>query len=237
MNNNDPFATTHWGLVVAARDAASGIAREAFGELFRTYAKPLNQYVLRRGYSREDADDLVQEFFSTFLEKEYLQSVSAEKGKFRAFLLAALKHFLSDEHDKRKARKRGGQFQFVSLSAPGLAEAAGVSPGDDPERAFHRAWALAVLETALRRVECQYGQEGKAMMFGLLKPRLAGDGSQSFEQLGVALGMQAGAVRTAAFRLRRRYKTALMGVIAETVGNTESVEEELAFLRRALGQA
>lgn len=233
----DPFSTTQWSVVVAARDASSAVARRALGELARTYWRPLYDYVRRRSYSPQDAEDMVQSFFLRFIEKNYLESVSAEKGRFRAFLLAALKHFLADEYDKKQAKKRGGAFRFFSMNTVDV-ESVSANYADaatDPEAAFHRAWAIAVLDETLVRLERQYREEGKGDLFTRLTPRLSGDESQPYDEIANALNMEAGAVRIAAHRLRRRYRTTLKGVIGETLNSGENIEDELRFLFTALG--
>src|SRR5690242_10100339 len=109
------FATTRWSAVLAARGGGSPEAKAALDWLCRAYWYPLYAYVRRCGYQPEEAQDLTQAFFERFIEKDYLHQVAREKGRFRSFLLAALKHFLSDQQDKARAQKRGGRVEFVSL--------------------------------------------------------------------------------------------------------------------------
>ena len=102
------FATTHWSIVVAAGDAHREEASDALSELCETYWHPLYAYVRRRGYSAPDAQDLTQGFFARLLEKQAIQVADPERGKFRSFLLASIDHFLANERDRARAKKRGG---------------------------------------------------------------------------------------------------------------------------------
>ena len=111
----DIFATTHWTVVLAAGQRHTPQSDHALEELCQTYWFPLYAFVRRRGYAKEDAEDLTQAFFAKFLEKNYLTGLSAEHGRFRAFLLASLKHFLANEHDRTQAQKRGGGAAHLSL--------------------------------------------------------------------------------------------------------------------------
>src|ERR1700710_2716767 len=112
---HDIFATTRWTVVLAAGGSSTPLADHALEELCGTYWFPLYAYVRRRGSSKEDAEDLTQKFFARFLEKNYLDGLDAGRGRFRAFLLAALKHFLANEWDKTQRQKRGGAITHLSL--------------------------------------------------------------------------------------------------------------------------
>ena len=137
------FDTTHWSVVVAAGHDSSPGAQEALEKLCHTYWYPLYAYVRREGYSADDAQDLTQGFFARFLEKDYLAQVDREKGKFRSFLLAALRHFLSDERDRARAVKRGGGQILLSRDAEEAEDRYQREPADElsPERIFERRWA------------------------------------------------------------------------------------------------
>src|SRR5689334_16551695 len=139
----DVFATTHWTVVLAAGKRHTPQADHALEELCRTYWFPLYAYVRRRGHSKEDAEDLTQEFFARFLAKNYLAGLSAERGRFRAFLLASLKHFLMNEWDKSQRLKRGGGAVPLSLdwqtADTQFQIAASAEAG--PDTAFDREWA------------------------------------------------------------------------------------------------
>ena len=151
------FATTHWSVVLAAGQMDTPQAGQALEKLCQTYWYPLYAFARRQGHAPQDAQDLTQAFFERFLEKNYLKGVARERGRFRSFLLAALRHFLADQRDRTQAAKRGGRVSFVPLlddeadpearyqGEPTRAEAA--------ERSFDRAWAQTVMRNALRQLE------------------------------------------------------------------------------------
>ncbi|HXF10113.1 MAG TPA: sigma factor, partial [Desulfuromonadaceae bacterium] len=146
------FATTHWSVVLMARDKGLPGSAVALEELCRVYWYPLYAYVRRSGHSREDAEDLVQAFFARLLDKNYLEAVVPERGRFRNFMLVALKRFLANEWDRKRAQKRGGGIKAVSLDVA-LAESkleADLVAGDlSPERIYERRWALTLLEQTM----------------------------------------------------------------------------------------
>lgn len=227
----DPFQTTQWSLVTTARDRSSLAAREAFDGLAQQYWHPLYTYVLRRGHSPEESEDLVQSFFVRFIEQDYLQTVSAEKGRFRAFLLACLKHFLADEYDKQQAQKRGGGMLALSIHAGDVAEYAAAGSAD---AAYNRAWAIAVLDESITRVESEYNGQQKAALFKRLRPRLEGVEELPYRELAAELDLSETALRKAAQRLRRRYKEIVREVIRDSLAPGENVEVELRDLFDAL---
>src|SRR6266404_1935126 len=168
--NNDWFVTTHWSVVLAAGTNSSA-SEEALERLCRAYWYPLYSYVRRLGEDVEAARDFTQAFFARLLEKNYLSQVEPEKGKFRCFLLASLKHFLADERDKARAQKRGGRAQIVSLDDPAIEERYRLEPLEamDAEKLFERRWALTLLEQARERLKQEYIEGGKASYYECLK--------------------------------------------------------------------
>ena len=229
----DIFATTHWTVVLAAGQRHTPQSDGALEELCRTYWFPLYAYVRRRGHNKQDAEDLVQEFFSRFLEKNYLAGLSAERGRFRAFLLASLKHFLANEWDKSQAQKRGGgaanlsldwqtadtQFQVAATSEP------------SPDKAFDREWALALLAKVIARLQKECEADGKAKLFEQLKIFLtAGKGALSHADAAKNLSMDETAVRVAVHRLRKRYRALLRDEISQTLTDESQVDEEMRAL-------
>lgn len=251
----DSFATTRWTVVLAAGRGSSPQADFALEELCRTYWYPLYAYVRHQGHSKEDSEDLTQAFFARFLQKNYLEGLSSEKGKFRAFLLAALKHFLANERDRAARQKRGGGAQLFSLDwqdadsrfkvEPGVAPA--VQPVAhrltacatvlNPEKLYDRAWAVTLLERVITRLRDENAAEGKARLFEQLKPFLmAGQaGSPRYAQAAAGLGMSEGAVRVAVHRLRRRYRELLRDEVAQTVSDAAEIEQEMQALFSAFG--
>jgi RNA polymerase sigma-70 factor (ECF subfamily) len=229
----DLFATTHWTVVLAAGRRASPEADGALEELCRAYWFPLYAYVRRRGHSREDAEDLTQAFFARFLAKNYLEGLSADRGRFRAFLLAALKHFLANEWDKSQRQKRGGQIPHLSLDwQTADAQFQLAAPADSgPDQAFDREWAIALLARVIERLAAEYEADGRGRQFAELKGFLAMDrGTSSHADAARSLGLSAGAVRVAVHRLRKCYRQLLRDEIGQTVADAAQVEEEIQAL-------
>jgi RNA polymerase sigma factor (sigma-70 family) len=229
----DIFATTHWTVVLAAGQRHTPQSDRALEELCHAYWFPLYAYVRRRGYSKEDAEDLTQAFFARFLEKNFLDGLKAERGRFRAFLLASLKHFLANEWDRSQRQKRGGgqahlsldwqtadtQFQIASTAEP------------SPDRAFDREWAVALLGNVVARLQSECEAEGRGRQFAELKVCLtAGKGVLPHAEVARRLGMDETAVRVAAHRLRKRYRQLLRDEIAHTLSDPAQVDEEMRAL-------
>lgn len=221
--------------MLAAGRKATPQADRALEELCRIYWFPLYAYVRRRGHSKEDAEDSVQAFFARFLAKNYLEGLSAERGRFRAFLLASLKNFLANEWKKSQRLKRGGgetvlaldwetadakfQFQVTSTNEP------------SPDKAFDREWAVTLLATVIERLRAECDADGKAKHFDQLKIFLtAGKGAAPHAEVARLLDMDEGAVRVAVHRLRKRYRELLRAEIAHTLADPEQVEEEMRAL-------
>lgn len=237
--SGDVFATTHWTVVLAAGRGEDPAADRALEELCRTYWYPLYAYVRRRGHTKEDAEDLTQAFFARFLAKNYLEGLSAGRGRFRAFLLASLKHFLANERDRSRTRKRGGGVPHLPLDWETADEqfrlAAG--QGGGPEQAFDREWALALLERVVSRLHGECVAEGRGRQFEVLRPFLtAGTGERRYAEVAPALGVDEAAARAAVYRLRKRYRGLLREEIARTLADSSQVEEELRSLFAAFGR-
>jgi RNA polymerase sigma factor (sigma-70 family) len=229
------FASTHWSVVLAARGSESVSARASLEELCRTYWHPVFAHVRRLGHGLDDAKDLTQDFFVRLIHKGALASVDPAKGRFRSFLLAALKHFLANEWDKARAQKRGGGRVALPLDELLEGNAGCAEPLDSmtAERAFDYRWALTVLEGTLKRLREQYERDGKASVFEGLKAALGGE-SKSYAELAEGLGMSVGAVKVAVSRMRQRYREMLRAEIAQTVASSDEVEDEMRALFAAL---
>jgi RNA polymerase sigma factor (sigma-70 family) len=235
----DIFATTHWTVVLTAGRNNDPQARAALEELCRTYWFPIYAYIRRRGRTREDAEDLAQEFFRRLIEKNDFAKVDSEKGRFRAFLLAMLKHFLANEWDKSQRQKRGGGVPHISLDWQSADTQFQLSGGSDPspDRAFDREWAVALLGKVIERLGSEYAAEGKGPRFESLKPFLAtGQSPPTCAEAARELGIEETALRVAVHRLRKRYRQLLRAEIAGTLANAEQVEEELRALFGAFGK-
>jgi len=231
------FATTHWSVVLAAKDRHGPAGRQALETLCRGYWYPLYAFVRRQGHNPEDAADLTQEFFTRLLDKEWLADVSRSKGRFRSFLLAAMTHFLANEYDKARARKRGGGCRIVPLEVETAETRYSLDPSDPvtPEQLYERQWALTLLDQVLIRLQAHYAEEGKAEFFEALRPCLVGKSQgQPYAAFAKRLAMTEGAVRVAVHRLRQRYREVLRDQIAQTVGSPEEIEPEIQHLMRAL---
>ena len=229
----DVFATTHWTVVLAAGQRHTPQADAALEELCRTYWFPLYAYVRRRGHTKADAEDSVQAFFARFLEKNYLAGLSAERGRFRAFLLASLKNFLINEWKKSQRQKRGGGETVLSLdweTADTKFQVAAVNE-PSPDKAFDREWALALLAKVIERLQSECAADGKAKLFEQLKIFLtAGKGESAQAEVARSLGLEEGAVRVAIHRLRKRYRVLLRDEIAQTLADESQVDEEMRAL-------
>ena len=238
MNPAAPdFTTTHWSVVLSSAQGDSPQAAVALEQLCRTYWYPLYAFVRRQGHNPHDAEDLLQAFFARFLEKNYLNAVDRSKGRFRSFLLAALKHFLADEWDKAQASKRGGQVQFVSLDREAAESRYWEEPvsGLTPESLYEQRWACALLERVMQRLEADWAEAGKRHFFEALKPFLVGESrSATCAQLALKLGVSEAALKMKVQRLRHRYQRLLREEIAHTVASPAEVEDEIGYLFRVL---
>jgi len=228
------FATTHWSLVCAARldEESQTRGREALGELCRCYWYPLYAFVRSRGYSADDAQDLTQGFFARIIETGGFTSADRNRGRFRSYLLGAMKHFLTNEWHRSQAQKRGGQIQFVEWDGGDLeARYAGTGKkADDAELVFDREWAMETVAGALRRLREEMEKVGKGEQFEALKGSLTGEEELRRDEMAAKLQMTEGAVKVAVHRLRERYRKLLRAIIAETVSNEEELDDEMHYL-------
>jgi len=233
------FATTHWSVVLCAGQAERAQARDALETLCRTYWYPLYAYLRRDGRTPEDAEDLTQGFFARLLEKNYLARVAQEKGRFRSFLLGALKHFICDEHDKAKAQKRGGGVEIVSLDATTAEERYRLEPLDEQsaDKIFERRWAMTVLEQAASRLHASYSTEGKTALYEELQVFLSGDkDAPAYAAIAARLGLRESAAKSAIHRLRQRQRDFIREEVAQTVSTVAEIDDEIRYLISVLGR-
>ena len=205
----------------------------ALAELCQTYWFPLYAYVRHRGHSKPDAEDLTQTFFKRLLEKNFLAGVDNEKGKFRAWLLASLKHFLANEWDKSQTQKRGGGAAHLSLDWQTADTKFQVAAANEPspDKAFDREWALALLAKVIERLQKECETDGKIKLFEQLKMFLtAGKGDSAQAEVAKVLDMEEGAVRVAIHRLRKRYRVLLRDEISQTLTDESQVDAEMQAL-------
>jgi RNA polymerase sigma factor (sigma-70 family) len=230
-----PFNATRWSIVIAARGSVDGARRRrALEELALAYWPPLYAYLRRAGHAPDRAEDLTQEFFARLLATHALKSVDSAKGKFRSFLLAALKHFLANEWDKQNALKRGGGVRTFSLSAGAAESRCSLDPADPrtPEQLFNHRWALTVLAAVIVRLKAEYAD--KLPLFEALQATLTGEVQEGYAAIAARLKTTEGAVQVAAHRLRKRYRELLREEIAQTVSDPALIDEEMGDLLRAL---
>jgi RNA polymerase sigma-70 factor (ECF subfamily) len=230
------FDTTHWSLILAARDDSSD-ARQALATLCEAYWYPLYAYIRRQGHDADAARDLTQSFFLSILERQDLRQVSPERGRFRSFLLAAVRHFLLNDAVRRGRLKRGGGQTAISLDLEDAESRYRHEPvdRDTPETLFNRRWALTAVQRALHGVRDSYRQRGKGHEFDVLLPSLLGDLPHGgVEHLAEALDMKAGAVRMAMSRLRQAFRHRLREEVAGTVLAAETIDGEIRYLKRLL---
>ncbi len=223
-------------MVCEAGAADSPDSSLALEELCRAYWFPLYAYIRRAGESKQDAEDITQGFFLHLLERSDLAGLDRKKGKFRSFLLASLKHYLSNDRDRRRTIKRGGRVTHLPLEWE-TADAK-FFLGDDsvssPEATFDREWAKVLLERVLYQLEEEFSSNGKSDEFqGLKKFLTTGRGEIPYESAAVELGMKATALRVAVHRLRKRYRSLLKAEVGRTISDSESVEDEIAALMGA----
>lgn len=230
------FQTTRWSLVLAA-SSESAESRRALDALCRTYRSPVLIYIRRHGYSVDEAEDLAQAFFTRFIERAIHAHADPARGRFRAFLLTALKNFLNDAGDSARAAKRGGNQTVRSLDAPGLEER--LVHGDDfetPERAFERSWAHSVLQTALGRLSDEADAAGKAALFGQLREFLIERPDDvDYARVAGNLNLRRNTVAVAVHRLRHRLRALVCEELAHTAAGDDELEQELEELRDSLG--
>lgn len=231
--SDDIFATTHWTVVLAAGQRHTPQSDHALEELCRTYWFPLYAYVRRRVHSKHDAEDLTQAFFAQLLARNDFADLNREQGRFRAFLLASLKHFLINHWKRGCAQKRGAGNTMLSMDWETADSQFEIAAGNDsnPERAFDREWAMALLGRVLDRLRVESEKEDRADLFKELRVFLtAGKGARPYHEAAEALGMEEGAVRVAVHRFRKRYRQLLRDEILNTLSDASQVDEEMRAL-------
>lgn len=237
VRGNTQFTTTHWSVVLTAGRQDSPQATEALERLCRSYWYPLYVYVRRSGFGFEDAQDLTQEFLLHLLERGSMATVAREKGRFRSFLLAALKYFLANERDRRRTQKRGGDLQRIAWDALTAEQRYNLEPVDqsDAHKLYDRRWAMTLLDRVINRMEQEHQTSGKEKLFAQLHDCLLGDPEgAAYEAVAQRLGMSAGAIKTSVHRMRRRFQELIRKEVAQTVATPSEVEDELRYLCSAM---
>ncbi len=235
----DWFTTTHWSVVLAARQPDTPGAQQALERLCQTYWYPLYVFIRHQGYSPDDAQDLTQAYFERVLARNYFDQADPDKGRFRAFLLARLKHFLSDQRDRDRAAKRGGGATVLSLDAQAAEQRYRLEPVDAmaPDRLYERRWAFTVLAQARERLKQEFVAAGKSELYEQLNALEMGEETgHTYAEVGQRLGMSVDAIKSAVVRLRRRYGELLRQEIAQTVATASEIDQEIRHLMAAIAE-
>lgn len=232
------FATTRWSLVAAAASADSASRRSALEALCRVYWYPIYAFIRRLGNQPDEAADLTQSFFLELLAKNQLTRVDAERGRFRAFVRTAVRHFVANQRRGELAQKRGGGRTVVSFEISTGESLYQCEPIDEvtPEHLFERRWALAITNAALANLEARYAADGRAELFQQLAPFLSGSGPCGYMELAERLGMTEAAVKTAIHRLRVRCRDLIRAEVAHTVESPDAIDDELRHLFQVLAE-
>lgn len=231
------FASTRWSIVLAAGQRSSPDAAAALQVLCETYWYPLYAWARRRGFSRDDARELTQEFFVRLLEEDFLRSADQDKGRFRTFLLTVFQRFATKQRIREQAVRRGGACRHLSLDFDDGERRYLLEPAHEvtPEVLFDRQWALILLDRVMGRLSHEYAERGKSALFEALRESLTpGTNGPRSATVAADLRMTEGAVRVAVHRLRERYRALLREEVAATIDDGASVDEELQLLRKAL---
>ena len=221
-------------MVMQARGEAPE-ARAALGELCENYWMPVFRFLRREGRGEDESRELVQEFFARLLSRNSLDGVDPGKGRFRSYLLGALKHFLAEQKRNAGRLKRGGDAVIESIDSGGTDTSPGLLLADPagavPDAFFDREWALALMDRSLAKVEADFNRAEKERQFEVLKPWLIGDTEEfSQSEAAASLNMTTGAIKVAIHRLRKNFRDAIQSEIAETVTDPDEIREELRYL-------
>ncbi len=229
------FHTTRWSLVLAAQHAGDATrAHKAMSVLCRDYWYPLYAFVRRRGHAPHDAQDLTQAFFSDLLERNPTVA-DPSRGKFRSYLLGALKHFLANDWNRQQTQKRGGGQMIVEWDALDAESRYALEPleQNDADTLYDKRWAMELLDRAMKRLRGEFTAKKDESTFDVLKGTLSG-AEVSREETAKKLGMSEGALKVAVHRLRQRYREVLRAEIAETVDLSADVDDEMRHLVNVL---
>lgn len=239
-SSNSPrpyFVTTHWSVVLAAQDKSSPDSAAALERLCRYYWYPLYAYVRGTGRSPHDAQDLTQEFFARLLAQDWLRVVLPERGRFRTFLLVAMKRFLANEWHRGMAQKRGAGNLPLSLDTEAAEHRFAAEPPLTPDELYERRWAMTLLDESLERLQRDFTHTGKETDFNSLKEWLTAErGSIPYGQIAARLGTTEGAARVAVHRMRKQFRQLFRQTIAETVDGAGDVDSEMRHLITVLSR-
>ena len=239
VSSDDDFLTTQWTMVLAAAassESPPSVRQTALAQLCRRYWMPLYAFLRRKGYTDNNAQDLTQGFFERLLAKDFLKSVAPEKGKFRSFMLTAIKHYASNERDRDTAQKRGGGVKTFSMDFLAAEEWYRIEPSDSAtaELLFERRWAISLLENVMEALRAHFDNQGRAELFDYLKPHLVSDSDRlPYESIAEQLGCSVSSIKSTMHRMKKTYRDLVRAEVAQTVEAGE-VDEELQHLMKVL---
>lgn len=231
----DPFNTTRWSVVLAAAGSSSE-ARTALQRLCEVYWYPLYAFVRRRGFSPEEAQDVTQAYFAALMEDNVLAGLDAAKGRFRAFLLASIKNFISKERERARAQKRQGDLERYRVPLQDAENRYAHEPVDSrtPDQLFEQRWALLILKQAMERLGSEFEADGKGRRFEALRGSLTGGADRSLKQIAADLGLGESAVKVQLHRARKRLGALLREEVAQTVSDDAEIDSEVRHLLRVV---
>ena len=230
------FHTTRWSIVVAA-SGRDDEERDALGWLFEAYRDPLYAFVRRRGLAPDDASDTVQAFFLSLMERDGFRNLDPAAGRFRAFLLASIKHFLANRRAHERAEKRRAQNPSftVSLTDAEHVFRTAASSALDAEAQYEKGWALTVFRRAMERLETEFREAGRGDVYARLQGFLTGEGDASYREVAEDLGMAEGGVKTTVHRMRKRLGRHMRDEVAQTIADPTQVDDEIRYHLEVLG--
>lgn len=232
------FPNTRWSVVLAATKRSSSESAAALETICRGYWFPLYAFARRSGQSPHDAQDITQEFFCRLLEKRWLDAVDRDKGRLRTFLMVSLKKFMAKEWRRASAQRRGGGLAHAQFDTT-LAESRYATDSNSlaPDEAFDQQWALTLLDLTMNRLRAEFSEAGKPGDFDVLKNcLLAGRGAIDYPAVAKHLGVNEGAARVAAHRLRKRFRRIYREEISRTLADGADLDVELRHLAAVLAR-
>ncbi len=231
--DSDRFTTTNWSLVIAAMETAPTRATDAMERLCSRYWFPVYAAIRRAGNDAHHAEDLTQGFFEFAIENRLLQRARKDKGRFRSFILTSLNNFLHNRHDRATAVKRGGGYQIVPFDEADAERILASEPASNgtSQDSFDRRWAVTLIRRVMENLRNEYAKRGRSATHDSLLPHLTNNPSPvDFLRLAADLDLEAGALRVALHRFRRRFGELLRSEVAHTVTTPDEVEEEIRYL-------
>ncbi|MBT5704960.1 MAG: sigma-70 family RNA polymerase sigma factor [Verrucomicrobia bacterium] len=226
------FRTTQWTMVLEAKDGSTDASTAALSRLCRIYWRPIYHFIRFQGHNIHDAEDYTQGFFETLIGKNYLKTVEQDRGKFRSFLMTAIKHYLCNQYDRKRALKRGGKTPIISLDIDDAEKSfhAESTLHKEPEVAFDRTWAKTLLERTNKKLQQLYESRGKLDRYLALHPCLFGKGDQPYGELASRLSVTETVIKKEVSRMRQTFRQLFQQEVLETLSDTSDLDAEVAYL-------